>query len=92
MTLIGAGSMGGAMLKGWVAQGQSRVIDVVEPFPQAWLTDLAATGHIALNPAPRLADIVVLAVKPRELPAIPCAGLLAIRLPEARAVNKHMFW
>lgn len=73
MTLIGAGSMGGAMLKGWVAQGQSRVIDVVEPFPQAWLTDLAATGQIVLNPVPRAADIVVLAVKPQELPAIGAA-------------------
>ena len=66
--LVGAGRMGGAMLRGWLrdlgAAGLS-AITVVEPQPDAEIKRSADQKLIALNTAPAVADIVVLAVKPQ---------------------------
>jgi pyrroline-5-carboxylate reductase len=66
--LIGAGRMGGAMLRGWLrdlkAAGLS-AITVVETQPDADIKRAADARQITLNTAPAPADIVVLAVKPQ---------------------------
>ena len=47
LLLIGAGRMGGALLKGWLARGVKSII-VVEPKPSAELRRLARGKKIAL--------------------------------------------
>lgn len=70
--LVGAGRMGSAMARGWLADlgaaGLAR-LSVVEPAPGEDVSEAAATKLIALNPAPEVADIVVLAVKPQGFAA-----------------------
>lgn len=66
--LVGAGRMGSAMARGWLsdlgAAGLAR-LSVVEPAPGDDVREAAATGLIALNPAPEPADLLILAVKPQ---------------------------
>jgi pyrroline-5-carboxylate reductase len=67
--LIGAGRMGGALLRGWVARGIGPVI-AIEPKPSAALRALAKKHRVALRPA--LGDITaaracVVALKPQIL-------------------------
>jgi pyrroline-5-carboxylate reductase len=66
--LVGAGRMGSAMARGWIsdlgAAGLAK-LSVVEPQPGDDVRAAEATKLIALNPAPEVADIVVLAVKPQ---------------------------
>jgi pyrroline-5-carboxylate reductase len=68
--LIGAGRMGGALLKGWIAGKRFSEIHVIEPSPSAEITALAAKKAIALESSlqnlPMLAA-VVLAMKPQVL-------------------------
>jgi len=68
--LIGAGRMGGALLKGWLARGV-KSITVVEPKPSAELRKLARAGKIALFAAPsdvpRKPSVCVVAIKPQVL-------------------------
>ena len=75
--LVGAGRMGGALLKGWLAGGRFSAIRVIEPNPSSELRDLAASKRIVLEQhftaAPKLAAIV-LAMKPQVIKAEP--GLL----------------
>ena len=67
--LAGAGKMGGAMLRGWLALGVSGSrITVVDPNPSADLQRLCHDQEIRLNPvsiAP--VDTLVLAIKPQTL-------------------------
>jgi len=70
--LIGAGRMGGALIKGWLAAKSFRAIHVVEPQISPSLQMLADTGAITLHrsfEAKRLPalDAVVLAIKPQIL-------------------------
>jgi pyrroline-5-carboxylate reductase len=66
--LVGAGRMGSAMARGWLsdlrAAGLAR-LSVVEPVPGDDVKEAAASGLIALNPAPEPADLLILAVKPQ---------------------------
>jgi len=66
--LVGAGRMGSAMARGWLSDlgsaGLGR-LSVVEPSPGEDVLAAAETKLIELNPAPEVADIVVLAVKPQ---------------------------
>ena len=72
VVLVGAGRMGSAMARGWLGDlgsaGISR-LSVVEPQPGEDVVAAADTKLIALNPAPEVADIVVLAVKPQGFSA-----------------------
>ena len=76
LALLGAGRMGGAMLKGWLASGFAPgAMAVIEPSPSDDLSALAGDQGIALNPAPgdlegRAFDVVVLAVKPQLAAAV----------------------
>ena len=71
LALAGAGKMGGALLRGWLAAGlDSRGVTVVEPSPAPELAALAAERGFSLNPPSlRPVDALVLAVKPQALDA-----------------------
>ena len=69
--LIGAGRMGSALLKGWVAKGTGPVI-VVEPKPSTALKSLAKSKKITLVAAPsavraKKLSACVVAIKPQVL-------------------------
>jgi pyrroline-5-carboxylate reductase len=68
--LIGAGRMGGALVKGWIASGRFTDIQVVEPSPSSAIMKLATDGLITLHgsvgPMPPL-GAVVLAIKPQVM-------------------------
>jgi pyrroline-5-carboxylate reductase len=71
LTLVGAGKMGGAMLKGWLDGGLApSQVAIVDPAPSPEIAALA-TGHgIALNPSPAgrtPPEALVLAIKPQML-------------------------
>lgn len=71
LVLVGAGKMGDALLRGWLARGvPPRQIAIFEPAPSAELLALTAEQAIRLNPL--IADIkdaavLVLAVKPQAM-------------------------
>jgi len=70
--LVGAGRMGGALIRGWRAGGRFSSIHVVEPAPSRPLQALADEGAIVLHPALDTAELppllaVVIAVKPQVL-------------------------
>jgi pyrroline-5-carboxylate reductase len=69
VALVGAGQMGGALVRGWLAairRGGGLTLTVVEPhFDPALERELAAAGAV-LNPQDgAAADVVVVAVKPQ---------------------------
>jgi pyrroline-5-carboxylate reductase len=68
--LIGAGRMGGALLKGWLADTGFSAIHVVEPQPAPVLRDWARSGRIALHEqltVPASLSAAVIALKPQIL-------------------------
>ena len=71
--LIGAGRMGAALIKGWIAARRFSPIHVVEPNPSAVLKSLARKRgvilHTALPELPPQLAAVVLAIKPQVLKA-----------------------
>lgn len=69
LTLVGAGRMGSALLRGWL-KGPEREISVIEPSPHDEIRELAEQGRIRLNPEPEPSGFVVLAVKPQQFAAI----------------------
>ena len=70
LLLVGAGRMGGALLKGWLARG-AKSISVVEPKPSAALRKLAKAKKISLFAAPsqvrQKPSVCVVAIKPQVL-------------------------
>ncbi|MDB5571278.1 MAG: proC [Hyphomicrobiales bacterium] len=80
LVLVGAGRMGGAMLRGWLELGLDPArVCVIEPFPSPELAALCAKSGASLNPAapPAAPDALVLAVKPQTLDAAaPSLGAL----------------
>src|SRR3954451_14323971 len=76
LVLVGAGKMGGAMLEGWLAVGLvPAAVGVIEPSPSPEIRSLCGARGIRLNPeSPGPAAIVVLASKPRTLPAAAATG------------------
>ena len=73
VALIGAGAMGGALVKGWVEavrRGGGLTLSVVEPnFDKALEAALDAVGAVLNPPNQGPADIVVFAVKPQAFAA-----------------------
>jgi len=67
--LIGAGRMGGAMLKGWMKLGGIQRIHVVEPRPTADLLGLVKAKKITLSPVLEEGafSVAILAIKPQVL-------------------------
>lgn len=80
--LLGAGRMGGAMLRGWLAQGvPASAISVADPTPSPDLAELAARTGVRLNPADRApVDVLVVAVKPQMVESA-AAGVQALLAP-----------
>src|SRR5450756_1656261 len=73
LALVGAGKMGGAMLKGWLAGGLAPAqVAIIDPAPSQEIATLAAAHGVALNPpiegrsAP---EALILAIKPQMLDA-----------------------
>ena len=73
IALVGAGAMGGALVRGWieaVRKGGGLTLTVVEPnFDPSLERDLDAVGAIINPPEPGPVDIIVLAVKPQTFPS-----------------------
>lgn len=69
LVLVGAGKMGGALLRGWLAGGLSPdATVVVDPLPSPEIAELCASRGIRLNPdASEPAGTVVLGFKPQGL-------------------------
>jgi len=66
--LVGAGNMGGAMLRGWLANGMDpRNIAVVDPFAKDIPDGVILHRELPEGAAP---DILVLAIKPQQLSAL----------------------
>lgn len=67
VVLVGAGQMGGALLRGWLGHGLAPArITVVDPRPPANVQAIIDAHGIALDPAePAVADVLILAVKPQ---------------------------
>ncbi len=64
--LVGAGRMGGAMLRGWLARSvKPTSISVTEPHPAPDMERLLLAHSIAATPS-RDPDVVVLAIKPQS--------------------------
>ena len=71
LVLIGAGKMGGAMLRGWLSLGlEPGAIAVLDPWAGDDLRKLCADAGVRLNPPAGSCanpDILVLAIKPQSL-------------------------
>ncbi len=82
VALIGAGAMGGALLKGWLASGiiNAAASTVFEPAADKAIKKLAREHDFALNPSPAnvSADALVIAVKPQAAAsALPAYAAIA---------------
>jgi len=71
--LVGAGRMGGALLRGWLSAKSVGQIHVIDPAASQSINGLAAAGSITLSPdldsaVPRVGAIV-LAMKPQAIKA-----------------------
>lgn len=65
LVLVGAGRMGGAMLRGWLAQGlDPAAVTVIDPQPAEWLLQLGVQIN---RPPPANPAVVVIAVKPQMM-------------------------
>ena len=69
LVLVGAGKMGGAMLRGWLNLGLSGPsVTVLDPYAAPDMQELCARSGVSLNPAASAApEILVLAIKPQSL-------------------------
>ncbi len=73
LVLVGAGKMGGALLRGWLAGSPTGGLDpaaavVIEPHPSPEIADLCAARGLRLNPdRPEPAGVLVLGFKPQGL-------------------------
>ena len=83
LVLAGAGNMGGALLKGWLAQGlDPKLVIAIDPAPPEPMRVLLAGHGIACQAvAPKLAGApaaIVLAIKPQLMDAVaPSMAILA---------------
>src|SRR5258706_4148052 len=87
--LVGAGRMGGALLKGWIATRSFSAIHVVEPVPSSATRALARLGKLKLHPQLDLTRLpplaaAVLALKPQVIKG---EGKLARALGETGALT-----
>jgi pyrroline-5-carboxylate reductase len=75
LALVGAGKMGGAMLRGWLAGGLApEGVAILDPQPAHDIVELVRSRGLAMPPPPGLKpEVVVLAVKPQMLDAAAAA-------------------
>jgi pyrroline-5-carboxylate reductase len=68
LTLAGAGKMGGALLRAWLAKGYDpRQITVIEPYPSMEIVSLARERSLAVEQPSHPPRVLVLAMKPQSL-------------------------
>jgi pyrroline-5-carboxylate reductase len=70
LVLAGAGKMGGAMLRGWLAAGLAPAgVVVLDPVPSAETVAVTVSAGIALNPKGQVIEpeVLILAIKPQML-------------------------
>ena len=68
LVLLGCGKMGSAMLRGWLERGLDlKSVTVVDPFPSAWVSELAAKGLRLNTDLPPGPAVVLIAVKPQMM-------------------------
>jgi pyrroline-5-carboxylate reductase len=68
LALAGAGKMGGALLRAWLAKGYDpRQITVIEPYPSMEIVSLARERGLALEQPSHPPRVLVLAIKPQSL-------------------------
>ena len=65
LVLLGAGQMGGALAEGWLKRRGGPKPVIVDPKPSERVEAWAGAGRITLNPPPKPAGTLVLAVKPQ---------------------------
>ena len=70
IVLIGAGSMGAALVRGWLAAKTKSRIILIDPSPSEEVSGWAEAGKVQLNSAPQPADILVLSVKPQMFTSV----------------------
>ena len=74
IALVGAGALGGALVRGWieaVRKGGGLTLTVIEPnFDPALEQELEAVGAVLNPPHVGPVDVVVLAVKPQTYPSV----------------------
>lgn len=87
LTLLGAGKMGQAMLKGWIKSGLQYPITIIDPnFVCDFEDDLRAIGAL-INPiSPAKADILVIGIKPQNFNALK-EKLAALCKPETIVIS-----
>lgn len=74
LALVGAGKMGGAMLRGWLARGlEPRCISVLDPKLDAETAALCAARGIGRTAPEAAPEVLVLAIKPQTFAAEPSA-------------------
>jgi pyrroline-5-carboxylate reductase len=89
LVLVGAGKMGDAMLRGWLAAGlEPARVTILELNPSPAIAALATKRAIALNPAaaPRAPEALMLAIKPQTLDAA-APALVALAGPDTLVVS-----
>jgi len=69
LILVGAGKMGGAMARGWLAGGlPAASLTLIDPQPSEEIVTFASSRKVAVNPAnPRSPAAIALAIKPQAL-------------------------
>ncbi len=78
LVLIGAGKMGGAMLRAWLDRGlEPAAISIIDPAPGPEIAELAAAKGLRLNAASVAPQVLVLAVKPQALDEMAALAPLA---------------
>lgn len=70
LALVGAGRMGAALARGWLKAKTKRNLVILEPKPSEEVQGWAEAGLVQLNPQPKPATTLVLAVKPQQFAAI----------------------
>lgn len=90
VALIGAGRMGGAMLRGWTDARLAFDVHVFEPSPMPEVAGLIGAAGWQLNPDPQITgpmDLVVLAVKPQAFKDACNQSLALLCAPATLAVS-----
>lgn len=87
LTLLGAGKMGQAMLKGWLNSGIEYPITIIDPYFNCDFEDLLRSNAVLVNPkTPPPADILIIGIKPQTFREI-CEDLNDICKPETLIVS-----
>ncbi len=68
IALVGAGRMGTALAKGWLARKAKSDIRISDPNPSEEALAWADAGTVLLNPEPAPVNVLVVAVKPQIFP------------------------